>query len=120
MLHVIITGIILMMFSNAHAQKRIVVAQDGSGKYMTVQKALDAVPLHNQKPVTIFIKNGIYKEKMHLDSTKDFVTLIGEDKFKTVLTYDDHTGKVMRNGEVINTKTSWSCLIKADNFTAKN
>jgi pectinesterase len=48
------------------------------------------------------------------------VTLIGEDKFKTILTYNDHTGKIAPNGDSINTRTSWSFKIKADNFTAKD
>jgi pectinesterase len=102
------------------AQTKRTVAQDGSGDFKTVQAALDAVPVKNKKPVTIFIKNGIYKEKIFLDSTKNFVTLVGEDKFNTILTYDDHTGKLAPNGDVINTRTSWSFKILADNFSASN
>lgn len=102
------------------AQKKIIVAKDGSGNYKTVQQALDAITLNNKKPITIFIKNGIYKEKLHLDSSKNFVTVIGEDKFKTILTYDDHTGKVSPKGDTINTRTSASFVVKANNFTAEN
>jgi pectinesterase len=109
-----------MEFFTAAAQTKIIVAHDGSGKYLTVQEALNHIPLNNKKPVTIYIRNGIYKEKLQLDSTKNFVSIIGEDKFKTILTYDDHTGTVSPNGEVINTMTSHTFLIKADNFTAKN
>ena len=112
--------IVLIGFLPADAQTKIIVAQDGSGKYLTVQKALNHIPLNNKKPITIFIRNGVYKEKFHLDSSKDFVTIIGEDKFKTILTYDDHTGTVEPNGNVINTMTSHTFLIRADNFTAKN
>jgi pectinesterase len=102
------------------AQKKIVVSADGSGNYTTVQAALDAVPVNNKKPLTIYVKNGVYKEKLHLDSSKNFVTLIGEDKFNTILTYDDHTGKTSPQGFVIDTRTSWSFKITADNFTALN
>ncbi len=112
--------LVCINFSNAFTQTKIIVAKDGSGKYSTVQEALNKIPLNNTKPVTIYIKNGIYKEKLHLDSSKNFVTIIGDDKFKTILTYDDHTGKVTRNGDTINTRTSASFLIKANNFTAKN
>src|SRR5438132_410879 len=63
-----------------------IVAQDGSSRYKTIQSVFDAIPFKNKKPVTVFIKNGIYKEKLHLDSSKNFVTLIGEDKFNTVFT----------------------------------
>jgi pectinesterase len=102
------------------AQKKIIVAKDGSGNYKTVQQALDAITLNNKKPITIFIKEGIYKEKLHLDSTKNFITLIGEDKFNTILTYDDHTGKVSPKGDTINTRTSASFVVKANNFAAEN
>jgi pectinesterase len=97
-----------------------VIAQDGSGNFKTVQEAFNSIPVNNKMPITIFIKNGIYKEKLHLDSSKTFVTLIGEDKFNTILTYDDHTGKISPKGDTINTRTSSSFLIKADDFTAKN
>jgi pectinesterase len=96
------------------------VAQDGSGDYLNVQSAFNAVPLNNKKPIIIRVKNGVYKEKLFLDAGKDFVTLAGEDKFNTILTYDDHSGKVSPNGDVINTRTSCSFLVKADNFTARN
>jgi pectinesterase len=96
----------------------ITVAQDGSGNYKTVQSALNAIPAGNKKQYIIFIRNGVYKEKLFLDSTKTNVTLTGEDKFNTILTYDDHTGKVSPKGDSINTRTSWSFLIKADHFTA--
>jgi len=100
--------------------KVVTVAQDGSGNYKTVQEALNTVPTYNNRKFVIYIRNGIYKEKLLLDSTKNFVTLIGEDKFKTILTFDDHTGKVSSNGDSINTRTSWSIKIMADNFTAKD
>src|ERR1700712_3967899 len=92
-------------------KKQVTVAQDGSGDYKTVQAAFDAITVNNKKPITIFIKNGIYKEKLFLDSSKKFVTLIGEDKFNTILTYDDHTGKVSSKGDSINTRTSYSFKI---------
>ena len=70
------------------------VAADGSGDYKTVQEAFDAVPLKSKKAFIIYIKAGTYREKLHLDSSKQFVTIIGEDKFRTILTWDDHTGKL--------------------------
>ncbi|MDB5229910.1 MAG: pectin esterase [Chitinophagaceae bacterium] len=99
---------------------KIIVAQDGSGNYKTVQQALNSISLKNAKPVIIFIRKGFYKEKLHLDSTKNNVTLIGEDKFKTILSYDDHTGKLSPSGDTINTRTSASFLVKANNFKAEN
>jgi pectinesterase len=100
--------------------KIITVAKDGTGDLMTVQSAINSVPRNNKKPVTIIIKPGVYKEKILIDSGQQYITLIGEDKLTTILTYNDHTGKVAPNGDTINTRTSWSFKIKADNFTAKD
>lgn len=102
------------------AAQRITVAQDGSGNYRTVQTALDAIPAGNKKAITIFIRNGLYREKLHLDSTKDHVTLLGEDKFRTILTYDDHPGMVDLQGDSINTRNSYSFRIKGNDFTARD
>jgi len=107
-------------FAGRAQQPEIIVAKDGSGRYTTVQAAFDAVPLHNKKTITIFIKNGVYKEKLHLDSTRDFVLLKGEDRFNTILTWDDHPGKVSPSGDSINTRSSYSCLIRAGHFRADN
>jgi len=117
------TFIILLSFVGlvANSQKvKIVVALDGSGDHKTVQEALNAVPSNNKNPFTIYIRNGVYYEKLFLDSAKNFVTLIGEDKFKTILTYNDHSGKLSPSGDTINTRTSWSFKIRANDLTAKN
>ena len=116
--------ILLSLFFNlifiAAQAKRIVVAQDGSGNFKTVQEALDAVPVGNKKEFVIFIKNGFYKEKLLLVAQKNFVTLIGQDKFRTILAYDDHPGIVSPRVGPVNTHNSYSFQINADNFSAKN
>ena len=120
MKQLVLTTLLGIILTNAYAQKVMIVAMDGTGNYKTVQAAFDSIPRSNSQTVTIFIRNGIYREKLHLDSSKNFVTIVGEDEFKTVLVFDDHTGKVTRNGDTINTRTSASFVMRADNFTAKN
>lgn len=41
----------------------LVVDQKGNGSFRNVQSAIDAIPVNNQQRVTIYIKNGVYKEK---------------------------------------------------------
>lgn len=100
--------------------KKIIVAQDGSGEHASVQAAFDAVPVGNTKPIIIFVKKGVYKERLVLDTRKDFVTLVGEDKMNTILTYDNHAGMRLPNGDTINTWTSASFFIYANDFSAEN
>jgi pectinesterase len=102
------------------AQQRITVAKDGSGQYNSVQAALDAVPEGNAKTITIYIKKGIYKEVVVVDARKSFITLIGEDKEKTILTFDNHAGTRLPNGDTLNTWTCSSFFIYGNDFHAEN
>lgn len=104
----------------ASAQKKVTVAADGSGDYTSVQAALDAVPEGNSKPFTIFIRKGIYKEVIVVDARKGFVRLIGEDKDNTILTYDNHAGTRLPNGDTLNTWTCASFFVYGNDFHAEN
>ncbi len=102
------------------AQKKWTVAADGSGKYKTVQQALDAIPCSNNKPVTILIKNGIYKEVITIDARKNFVQLLGESKDSTILTFNNHAGTRLPNGDTLNTWTCASFFVYGNDFSAAN
>ncbi|MET0635691.1 MAG: pectinesterase family protein [Chitinophagaceae bacterium] len=95
------------------------VSQDGTGKYSSVQAALDAVPEGNSHPITIHIKKGIYREKVVVDSRKRFVKLKGEGADKTIITFNDHAGTLLPNGDTLNTWTCASFLVYADDFQAE-
>lgn len=97
-----------------------IVSLDGSGDFKTVQGAINAVPDFRKNRTTIFIKNGIYKEKLILPASKTNVTFIGEDVEKTILTYDDFAAKKNRFGEEKGTTGSTSFYIFAEDFTAEN
>lgn len=104
----------------AQAKKQIVVAADGSGDYKTVQAAFNAIPAHNKNRTVVYVKNGLYREKLRLDSGENFVELVGESRFGTILTYDDHPGKVGIKGDSINTRSSYSFQMNANDFTARD
>jgi pectinesterase len=115
----LILSFILAISNTLFAQKSkttydIVVAKDGSGNFTKVQDSFDAVPDNNSKRTIIFIKSGIYKEKLKLISSKKNVTLIGESYKSTILTYDDYAE--IAGG----TSKSFSTLIEADDFYAEN
>lgn len=97
-----------------------VVACDGSGDFRSVQEAINAVPVFRTKETRIFIKNGVYKEKLSLPASKNHVTLIGEDKESTILTYDDYAQKENAFEEEIGTTGSSSFFIFGTDFKAKN
>ncbi len=74
----------LLFFLTAFAQQKIIVAADGSGKYKTIQGAINSLTDSSNQPRIIFIKNGIYKEKIYLE--KHNIILQGESKEKTIIT----------------------------------
>jgi pectinesterase len=107
-------------YSVLDTQYDFVVAQDGSGNFKTVQEALNAVPDFRKVTTTIFIKNGIYKEKLNLSSSKQMVTLIGESVDRTILTFDDWAQKKNIFGEEKGTSGSSSFYVYGPQFTAQN
>ncbi|GAA4749873.1 pectinesterase family protein [Flavisolibacter ginsenosidimutans] len=100
--------------------QKLVVAQDGSGNYRTVQQAIDAVKDFSKFETIIFIRNGVYKEKLRLPESKTNVHFIGESVEKTILTYDDYASKKDSAGKDIGTSGSASFFIFGSDFSAEN
>jgi pectinesterase len=109
----------LITFSSGYP-RRIVVATDGSGRFKSVQDAVDAVPERNRRQVVIFIKPGIYKEHIVVPHDRRFVSFVGEDADKIILTYNLNAKTVGLDGKAIGTFRSASTVIAADYFTAEN
>jgi len=96
----------------------IIVSKDGNGDFELIQKAIDSVSENSNNYTDIFIKNGIYLEKIFID--KPYIKLIGEDKEKTIITYNDHAFKTYPDGRKYLTFNSYSFFIGQDNFIAEN
>jgi pectinesterase len=97
-----------------------VVDASGKGDYKTIKEAFDAVPDFRKVTTTIFIKNGVYKEKLVLAGSKKMVKIIGESLDKTIITYDDYALKKNIFGEEKGTSGSSSFYVYGDDFTAEN
>ena len=96
----------------------IVVAQDGSGDYTSIQEAIDNAKSFPYQRVSIFIKNGTYYEKIKVHEWNSNLSLIGESKEKTIITYDDYFSKMNlgRNS----TFYTYTLLVEGDDFRASN
>jgi len=103
----------------------LTVAQDGSGDFKTIQEAVNNVKDNSEKRVVITIKPGIYKEKLEIPVSKTFITLKGTDRNKTIISFDDYSGKPLRERDssgktAFGTGTSYSFLIKGNDCTIEN
>jgi len=120
--NLILTGSLLILLSqgNLFAQDvyKITVAQDGSGDYTSIQSAIDASRSFPDQRVTIFVKNGIYKEKIVVPAINTRLSIIGEDPEKTIITWNDYFNKINRGRN--STFYTYTLVVIADDFYAEN
>lgn len=93
----------------------IVVARDGSGQYRNIQEAIESIRAYMDFTVLVYVKNGTYKEKVVIPAWIKNVIIEGEDKDKTILTYDDHA-----NINKMGTFRTYTLKVEGDNVTLKN
>ena len=96
----------------------IVVAKDGSGHFKTVQAAINRVPTKNTKRVIIYVKKGVYTEKVRIPSGKQYITLKGESASLTTIQWGDTASTLGKDGKPLSTYGSASVAVEADNFIA--
>lgn len=94
---------------------------NGIQMYSTITDAVKSVSTKNKERVTIYVKNGVYKEKTIVESP--YISIVGEDSEQTIWTYDASNGTINpETGEKYGTSKSASVTIKskAIGFTAEN
>lgn len=112
--------------SSQNSKKKVLIKEDysivvdpkGNGNFLTIQEAINSVQSFPYQRITIFIKNGIYKEKIKIHSWNPKLTLIGESREGTIITYDDYFNKIGlgRNS----TFYTYTMLVEGNDFVCKN
>ena len=105
--------------SPSYMSADIVVAADGSGRFKTVQAAIDAAPTNRAESFVILIKPGTYKEHLFVPADKSHLTFRGEDAATTILTDDHNFNTVDATGQKLVATNSCTVLIRAANFKAE-
>lgn len=93
-----------------------VVAQDGSGDYLTVAEAIEAAPAGRTSPWLIFIKEGYYKGHIEIPANKPYIYLIGQDKEKVTITDDRLSG----GDNAVHVSQGATVVVLASDFYAEN
>ena len=94
----------------------ITVAKDNSGDFNSIQQAVDSIPAGT--PETIYIKKGIYKERVEV--RKNNISFVGESTDDTIITESYYARMIMPDGSKGGTFRSYTFFVYADNFTASN
>ena len=115
-----VLGLLLLLVAviGTWAQERrdtLVVSRDGTGDFRTLQEAVESARAFMDYTVTIYVKNGVYKEKVIVPSWVENIDIIGEDRDKTIITYDDHA-----NINKMGTFRTYTVKVEGSDITFKN
>lgn len=66
----------------------VTVASDGSGQYVNISAALDAIPNSYSGRYVIYIKKGVYEEVFNVTKSQTDLTFVGDGIGETIITGD--------------------------------
>ena len=99
----------------------LVVARDGTGQFRTVDEAIEVCRAFMDYHKVIFVKRGIYKEKLIIPQWLQNIEICGEDRDNTIITYDDHANiKTAERPGGIGTFRTYTLRIDGNDITLKN
>ncbi len=114
----------LIIFSSLRAYAfpgyDFVVSKDSSGNFRTIQEAVNACRDYAERQYIIFVKSGIYEEKLVIPTWKTHITIIGQNVDSTIVTYNDYSGKIDNTGKKLSTFTSFTCQVAGNNIVFEN
>lgn len=86
----------------------------GKPVYRRIGAALEAIPQNGIGRTTVFVKNGRYREKLTVE--RPYITLKGESRDGTVLTFDAAAGHPSPGGGTYGTRGSYTLRAIAPDF----
>jgi len=99
----------------------IVVARDGTGQFRNIADAIEVCRAFMDYHKVIYIKKGIYKEKLIIPQWVQNIELCGESRDETIITYDDHANILYpETGKGMGTFRTFTVKVEANHITFKN
>ena len=97
------------------------VARDGTGEFRNVNDAVEVCRAFMDYHKVIFVKKGIYKEKVIIPSWLDNIEIVGEDVENTIITFDDHANiRLVGTENGMGTFRTYTMKIEGDGIVLKN
>ena len=127
MKHILTSIFMLMAFAALQAASpydnadTLVVARDGTGQFRTVDEAIEVCRAFMDYHKVIFVKKGVYKEKLIIPSWLQNIEVCGEDRDLTVITYDDHANiRTPERPNGMGTFRTYTIKVEGNGITFKN
>jgi pectinesterase len=99
------------------------VATDGTGKFASLQEAISAAPMKTDPAAPawiIFVKPGIYHERIYVQRERGNIRVVGEDAAKTIITFDLNANLPGPDGKPIGTFRTPTVQIDGDGMIWEN
>lgn len=97
------------------------VARDGTGEFRNIDDAIEVCRAFMDYHKVIFVKKGVYKEKLIIPSWLTNIEICGEDAEQTIITWDDHANiKTQERPKGIGTFRTYTLKIEGSDITLKN
>lgn len=99
------------------------VSRDGTCEFRNIEDAIEVCRAFMEYHKVIFVKKGVYKEKLIIPSWLTNIEICGEDRDNTIITFDDHanihdTSKV--GSPKLGTFRTYTLKIEGQDITIKN
>lgn len=106
----------------------LVVSRDGTGEFRNIAEAIEVCRAFMDYHKVIFVKKGVYKEKLVIPQWLTNIEICGEDRDQTIITWDDHANikaditPLTATGEAqkIGTFRTFTLKIQGSSITLKN
>ena len=126
MKNIIISLLALLALTASAANKydnpdTLVVARDGTGEFRNVDDAIEVCRAFMDYHKVIYVKKGVYKEKLIIPSWLTNIEICGEDRDNTIITWDDHANvKTQERPNGMGTFRTYTLKIEGSHITLKN
>ncbi len=77
--------LLFISFTFVNAANYIIVSKDNTGNYSSIQDALNSILENNTELFYIYIKDGLYNEKLYIE--KSNLVLVGQSREKTIIQF---------------------------------
>lgn len=97
------------------------VAKDGTGDFETIAEAIEVCRAFMDYHKVIYIKSGVYKEKIIIPQWLQHIELCGENAENTIITYDHHANIPLEaTGQPMGTFRTYTLKVEANDVVLKN
>ena len=85
-----VCGVITVQAKNYDNPDTLFVARDGTAEFRNVSEAIEVCRAFMEYHKVIYVKKGVYKEKLVIPQWLTDIEICGEDRDQTIITWDDH------------------------------